>query len=154
AEGRISLVITVDSPLDGARNLTNLYEAAAAGINPYRKESETWPEISLPGLKELEPDSSTIRALKSSPINDLSNTGFIRVYGKDDLTVEKVSALRRPPGNAGSFRQVIVRTTENSADHRAMRNLLVKYKNLLAHVLSNDYPLESEIKPIEVTDEY
>lgn len=90
AESRVIRVVTVDAPLDGFSNLN---------ANP-----------AFPSLKEFASDSSTILALKNSPLNNINNVDFVRVWEKDSKIAGQNSALRSPVAQAAASRRVIVRT--------------------------------------------
>jgi len=87
AEGRIVRVITLNSPLEGS----DLHAGSVAA-----------------GLKDLAPDSDTIRALKDSPTNDVHSVEFLRLWEKENKNVTQQSALRALSGTATS--RLVVRT--------------------------------------------
>lgn len=86
AEGKISRVITLNSPFEGKGNTE-----ASLGT----------------GLKNLEPNSDTIRALKSDPLNDISAVDFLRLWEKGNSDVLQESALRALSGEVTTSRFII-----------------------------------------------
>jgi pimeloyl-ACP methyl ester carboxylesterase len=158
ADGRIETLITVDSPLAGAEKLaqdiSEGYDTIAGGVAPYSGESSRLPERSYPGLAELEPGSPTLKALVRPPINDLSSVMIVRVWGQDDAIVERDSALRSPPGDAGRlFKVIAVSSKKGTTGHSAMRDFLAQHTHLFDRLLSGQLPPEAQSEPIEMSDE-
>ena len=92
AESRVVRVITLNSPLDG----TSSHDTTSGS----------------PNLKGIEQNSTTILGLKSAPINDLSSTDFVRLWERDNKTIDQESALRMPVGTGSNVHRAIVRTKE------------------------------------------
>ena len=87
AEGKITRVITINSPLD---------EAAKQNAS-----------VTLPSLG---PNAGLTSTLKEAPINDLSRTEFVRLWEKDDKIVAQDSALRVLSAGGATTSRLIVRT--------------------------------------------
>lgn len=90
ADARIARVITVDAPFDGLQK---------PGL-----------EINSPGLQDVTPNSPTLQALRSAPLNNTIAIEFIRLWEKGNAVVVQNSALRKPTGGENQTSQLIVRT--------------------------------------------
>lgn len=89
AERRIVRVITVNAPFDGLPRVA------------------TDPEPTL-GVRDLYPESSTIKSLQSPPTNDVRQVDFIRLWQRNQTRVSQESAFRMPNQAGVTIRQLVV----------------------------------------------
>lgn len=87
AEGKITRVITVNSPFD---------EPAKQNVNATSQS--------------LGPNAGLTATLKEAPVNDLSRTEFVRLWEKGDQIVAQDSALRVLSAGGATTSRLIVRT--------------------------------------------
>jgi hypothetical protein len=137
AEGRVEGLTQTDSPNQGS--------VVAKGLVENYKLS--------PGWAELMPNSETIRALNSKPVNDLSSVRIVQIWSDGDAVVSAESALGGVSDEYGNKKRIVVTGADlDSLGHSDMGNYFAKHASMYRRILEGDLPPEASKQIIQIGD--